>query len=619
MTTRILLIDKKTETFDDFREKLSSVGDQWELDTCTNLRNVLKSIRENPPEIVICAHRPSVIDGAKKLKSVAKNFPHIERFILAREKNRDAFASEIGNTFHFLPCPCPATTLQLELQRVITLNDWLGRDKIKDIVSSVSDFPSLPPVYMKVVNAVNSPDASVENIAEIIMGDIAVTAKILQTVNSSFYGLEEKVSDISEAISILGMESVKNIVLAIQAFGRIKDPAQQALVDKLWRHSMSVAIAAKRIAKHETQCDKKAEEAYTAGLFHDIGKLVLIKSSPKKYNEAQELARESEIGQWEAENEIIGCNHAEVGAYLLGRWGLPVNVIEAAALHHKPSESYNSEFTILSAVHAANAIVWDRNKDENPLPDSAPDDEYLAEIGCVGSWEDWKDVAVGKEPESMKATPLEDQSNRDSGAQSSNTIDAADSFGSPAKRKESSGRNKALMIAAIAATIVVGILLFTPSSDSGTEIELVADAQDDWSAGSFAMEVENPSTDGSAESDETEIVETETDPAEDSVELEANEELVEVATEPSQEETVDLEAEDVPIPAVEAEVLEVVSKRPQIRLTGIFYNANNPLASINGKLLRPGDIVDGARVLSIEERFVTVSYEGETLQINLPK
>jgi len=610
MTTRILLIDKEATTFDDFKEKLSSAGDQWVLETCTDPKKVLKLIKAKQPEIVICAHRPSVIDGVKVLKSIAAKLPHIERFILAEEAEKGALDPEIGSSFHFLPSPCPENTLQLELQRVVNLNNWLGKDKIKEIVGSVRDFPSLPPVYMKVVNAVNSPNASVESIAEIIMADIAVTAKILQTVNSSFFGLEEKVSDIAQAVSILGIESVKNIVLAVQAFEKIEDPDQQALVDQLWRHSMSVAIAAKRITKHETDSEKKAEEAYTAGLFHDIGKLVLLKSSPEDYGKARELAAESEISQWEAEEKTFGCNHAEVGAYLLGRWGLPVSIIESAALHHKPSESFNSEFTILTAIHVANAIVRGRGKSENPHPDAAPNEEYLAEIGRVGSWEDWENVSVGKTPASKQSPDSNSQSKSGAGVHSADTSAAAvSSSGGSNSRK-----NNLIIITAIAATLAIGIgMIF---SDSDEEAESVANASDDWEAGSFYASAE--------EAAPIDVDELETQVSEE-VENTLDERLIEGAesdvasVDSSSVDDDSLQTEETVLADSEEETLEVVSKVPKIRLTGIFYNDSNPLASINGKLLRKGDIVEGAKILSIEKQFVTVSYNGENMQIDLPK
>src|SRR5690606_23618228 len=111
---------------------------------------------------------------------------------------------------------------------------------------------------------------------------------------------------------------------------------QKAITDQLWHHSMSVAVAAKRIMRYESGDDQLTEEAYTAGLLHDLGKLVMINAAPDEFAKAREMANERQIPLWQAEDEIIGCNHAETGAYLLGRWGMPASVVEAVALHHQP-------------------------------------------------------------------------------------------------------------------------------------------------------------------------------------------------------------------------------------------------------------------------------------------
>src|SRR5690606_38170364 len=102
------------------------------------------------------------------------------------------------------------------------------------------------------------------------------------------------------------------------------------------------------------------------------------------------------IPQWQAEEEILGCNHAETGAYVLARWGMPAPVVEAVALHHKPVNSSGSAFCALTAAHVANALVWERHPGEEPHPDAAPDAGFLAEIGRAGDWNTWRDVASGK-------------------------------------------------------------------------------------------------------------------------------------------------------------------------------------------------------------------------------
>jgi len=626
MKTRILLIETDAQTIADFQKHLGSDTRQWELDICREPSNALETVRSQNPDIVIGAFKAEGLDGSALLKEIASENQQIERFILADENDKPLLDSEIGNTFHYLPKPCSQSILHRELQRVVALNNWLGHEKVKEIVASVNDFPTLPPVYMKVVNAVNSPNASSESISEAIMGDIAVTAKLLQTVNSSFFGLEEKVSDISHAISILGIESVKNIVLAIQVFGRIEDTDQQALIDQLWHHSMSVAVAAKRIAKYETRNEKKAEEAYTAGLFHDIGKLVLIKSLPNQYKEARELAAELGISHWEAEERIIGCNHADIGAYLLGRWGLPMNVLETTALHHNPAKSFTADFTTLSAVHAANAIVWSRHAGTEPHPDATPSKEYLEHIGRVGAWNEWKDVSVGKTPEKTAPPEAISESTSDISSSSSDSLNTnypksdtdSPELESPAK----SGNGKALAFAAIAAAVAIAAWLLLPKASEETPGDSFADAKDDWPAEETFAQIDEEEEEAQAEV----ISELPTEaPAEQKPEVTESQPkgkpIPTIPEEPAKatESEIAETATPIIIEEPEAPAPEVYNTFPKIRLTGIFYNPANPLASVNGKLRRQGDSVSGALILSIEKRYITVSYNDEKRKINLPK
>ena len=623
MKTRILLIDDDAEALADLQRKLESAPNRWDIETQSDPTKALDTILLDPPNVVICDQHMADTCGADFLKEIESKHPQIQTFIIADPETKELLDSGTGGSFQYLPKPCPKDTLLRELQRVVALDDWLGREKIKTIVSSISDFPSLPPMYMKVVNAVNSPTASTDKIADAIMGDIAITAKLLQTVNSSFFGLDEKVSDISHAISVLGIENVKNIVLAIQVFGRMKDADLQALIDQLWHHSMSVATAAKRIVKYETGSEKAAEEAYTSGLFHDLGKLVLIKSLPDQYNEARELAASDKIPAWEAENKVIGCNHADIGAYLLGRWGMPVSIIEATALHHNPSDSFSSEFSSLAAVHAGNAIVWARHPGEEPHPDSVPNEEYLAHIGRISRWDAWQDAAAGKVPP-KKATPNtansdqtptqpqeEDEiSNTVSAPTTTSLEDHRETTSSASKRKSS----KKLLIGSVAAILAIGgWVIVTQTSHEKSQKSLAEQANDwpsepantDWEETSPELVEVTETEPLEAEPTESAIPEAATEEAE-SKEPESPPELAATNTEP-------IAAE----PKIKAE--EPIDTFPQIRLTGIFYNQSNPLASVNGKIRRRGDSVSGAQIVTIGKTYIAVRHNGEDRRINLPK
>ncbi len=633
MKTRILFIDDEIDCLDQIKASLARKADQWTLEFSNNPEQALESIKSNPPAIVICDYHMPQMEGTELLKAVEEAESTTQRFIMADGDEKELLNEGIGSTFHFLPKPCPADTLIGEIQRTLALDTWLGNEKIKSIVAKLDEFPSLPPMYLKVINALNSSNASAENVGQAVSGDLAISAKLLQVVNSSYYGIEEKVSDIVQAVSILGLETVKNLVLAIQVFGKLgRTSDQQALADQLWHHSMSVATAAKRIAQYEKQDQHSAEEAYTAGLFHDVGKLVLINAVPEEFDKARAKAREENRPLWETENEVIGCNHAEVGAYLLGRWGLPVMIVESAALHHEPINSFGSSFSTLAAVHSANALVWERHPGEEPHPDAKIDEGFLEEIGHINSVDAWKEVVAGKltekparDPQKESASGSPDEAT--SGNDSHKNEQAAENPTSKSNKGPSAV--KVMLIGtAIAACLALTAWLFIENIPETTAKEEYADAaqveenkEAQQTASITQPEKKSPLVENKQES------EPQTKPASaktiieeaNKVAKENSNSIDEIAnTSASQKEEVSKIETTMAKPKEEIKVAAKPKDTfPTIRLTGIFYNPMNPAASVNGRIRRVGDRISGAQIIEIDSKYVTIRYRGEDRKYKL--
>jgi HD-like signal output (HDOD) protein len=235
-------------------------------------------------------------------------------------------------------------------------------------------------------------NTSVEEIGAIIGLDIGMTAQVLKLTNSAFFGLSRQFSNAAEAVAYLGLDTIKSLVLSIHAFSQFDKAETGALkIEALWSHSLQVAGLAKRISKLEGQEPKAIEEAFTAGMLHDIGKLVLAVNLPNEYTEATHLAQ-SGLELPLAEHKVFGANHADVGGYLIGLWGLPVPVVEAVALHHSPSRATPPIFSPLTSVHAANVLEWERPHPANGAPPPHLDDNYLRLLGVSSRLEAWRGV-----------------------------------------------------------------------------------------------------------------------------------------------------------------------------------------------------------------------------------
>jgi HD-like signal output (HDOD) protein len=260
------------------------------------------------------------------------------------------------------------------------------------VISGIESLPSLPALYKEVVEEATSPNGSLNRVGEIMSRDVAMSAKILQIVNSSFFGLPQHVTTPIRAVNLLGLEIVKSLILSVKIFsqfGRSELPGYS--MTNLWNHSISTGIVAKAIAKEGGIGTGMLDEAFAAGLLHDVGKLVLLDELPEKCSEISEIVSSANCRLWEAEQEILGTTHAQIGAYLMGIWGLSESSVEAIAFHHCPCKCPNEGFSTLTAVHMANHIVH-----HNPALDrdlmTGLDREYMERLDIADRVEDFRSV-----------------------------------------------------------------------------------------------------------------------------------------------------------------------------------------------------------------------------------
>lgn len=229
--------------------------------------------------------------------------------------------------------------------------------ELDKLVDNVGQLVSLPAACMRLNKMVNDPTCSAQDMGRVINQDVALTARILRIANSPMYGLSTQVDTVSRAVTVLGMDQVRDLALAsaaIKAFDGI--PNTLVSMRSFWEHSILCALCARTLAMDCLR--NKREAVFVAGLLHDIGKLVLYNQMPDLSRRALEASanggksQESQI----AEREIIGFDHAEVGRELTHRWSLPISLQECIAFHHDPgsAEEYRDEVAI---VHIANSIA----------------------------------------------------------------------------------------------------------------------------------------------------------------------------------------------------------------------------------------------------------------------
>ena len=195
----------------------------------------------------------------------------------------------------------------------------------------------------------------------------------------------------AEAASYLGVDVLKSLVLSLHAFSECEATRVKGFsVEALWQHSLQTSAGAKFIAQAERAEPHAVNEAFTAGMLHDVGRMVLAANFPDECNAATDLAASKSICRLEAEREIFGSTHAEAGGYLLGLWGLPVPVVEAIALHHTPSESFSRTFTALTAVHVADVLAEALSPSQEGESQAVIDEAHLTAAGLIDRLPVWR-------------------------------------------------------------------------------------------------------------------------------------------------------------------------------------------------------------------------------------
>ena len=247
--------------------------------------------------------------------------------------------------------------------------------KLNETLLNIDSLPSLPELYYELMEELKSENATLETIGKIISKDISMSANILKVANSAFFGISQKVSTPEGAVQVLGLDFIQSLVLQHQVFSKQSAPKSiEPMVKKIFANSLRVGYLCLSLAKIEKMDNNIQNFSFTAGLFHEIGKLICLLNFPEKFekvpsktNCANEIILETEI-------ETFGAPHTQIGAYILRLWGLPYPIVEAVAFQNFPSNSSNKVPTPLTFVHLANSLILNSTKLDEP---------YLKEIGIL--------------------------------------------------------------------------------------------------------------------------------------------------------------------------------------------------------------------------------------------
>jgi len=384
----VLFVDDDANVGAGQQRTLRRMRDLWEMRFAFSGAQALEMLREAPVDVIVTDMRMPGMDGAQLLTEVERCYPKTVRIVLSGQCDRQSALSAVGPAHLFLSKPCDSGRLIEVIQRVYRLRSVLAGSRVADVVSGLRGLPSPPKILLELREALAAPEPSVQAIAEIIGRDMALTAKLLQLVNSAFFGAHWRAATALQAVHLLGTELVETLVLSFGIMQQLELGLPAGALNRCLENAMRAGAAARFIASDLGMTKRAIDEAFTAGLLHDIGRLILSTSFAEIDREIAGLCREPGAKRCDVERQRLGATHAEIGAYLLALWGLPDSIIEATAFHHHP-ECAGRTVSMTTVVHIASALIGDA--------DGALDEDYLEAIGVTARLAVWK-ARLGAQP-----------------------------------------------------------------------------------------------------------------------------------------------------------------------------------------------------------------------------
>lgn len=387
---RVLFVDDDRSQLDALEARLKPLQAVWQMRFVTGLPEAIASLEGEPADVIVTELRATGLDGAELLRRVRDRWPSMVRLVLSGGTDQESVMRALPVAHQFLSKPCDLGQLQQVVGRACTLQARLYSGGVLASLGSLKSLPSIPKLYQQLTAELDGGHATPKSVATIIEQDMAMTARLLQLVNSAYFGLTRRIAHVRDAVTFLGFEPIRMLVASSELFrgmSTLCSPVGFSL-EALQQHSQRVGtIAATLLPDREA-----ARTALCAAMLHDLGEVVLAVSMPEAYSRSRAIAAKQGISLHAAEQQVFECTHADIGAHVLALWGLPTALVEAVAFHHQPSLAGERQFGIAGAIHVADALDYAQHegagKPTNALQDMI-DRDYLREVGKLEALKGW--------------------------------------------------------------------------------------------------------------------------------------------------------------------------------------------------------------------------------------
>ena len=356
---KVLMLDTQGEYFD-WSCKVNEIARNWDVLRVDSCASMISFLNESKYHAVVLASSTRIhAEHDCLIKAIALQ-PRAVRIFLPGMPLSGTQMSRTQDLVHRTFCSQTALEEVItSTENLIKINRLIYKQKTREYVESLGQLPSAPQVYRDLNDALSSEQSNADHISRIVGQDPALAAKVLSVVNSAYFGLGRKISNIAEAVTLLGLRMLRALALSghlISLYPQQRNWSYFSF-DNLNQRAMLVARLANQICRDMKTSQAIQDQAFIAGLLHDLGLLVMASQDAQLYRKVLTVSAQKNTPLCSVEKKMLGLFHGEVAAYLLNHWKLPAAVTEAVLLHHTPQLSPGSDFSPLTAVHIADSLI----------------------------------------------------------------------------------------------------------------------------------------------------------------------------------------------------------------------------------------------------------------------
>lgn len=354
---KVLFVDDNEPLINSFKNYFDRIPKNWAPIYLTDPIKATDLLLFGDIDIIITdIHMPNM-DGVKLLDFAKKEHPDVIRIAISGEQDTPDLLENAKNAHRYMQKPVDLNQLRELIERVATLSEIIPNSDTRKIVASLDVIPTTPRVYRELLSELNRDDGSLKRISQLVAEDPGLTAGLLKVVNSAFFNLPNEITSAQQAVTLLGLEIVKGILFSVEMMRTFSIEDEKVFsINDIVEHCLLVANFAKTILEHEHINKTVIEKTFVTAILHDIGELIFAYALPDRYQTIIEVSRSFDQTLARLEMQVLGSTHAEAGAYLLGLWGLPDDIVSAIANHHTPAKASGNAAAILATMHAADYI-----------------------------------------------------------------------------------------------------------------------------------------------------------------------------------------------------------------------------------------------------------------------